>query len=438
MKLRNYSLLFLALCAMAFCGCDSNKGKLKDCAAQFIAAYNDGDKAAIFEMFPEIKKLSNLSIAGVIGQGGDISVEKDDSTGNYIVTINEQKQQRLEFAIDSIGGIKIVDTYGVFRLDSIASELAFKTGVPVKKMSDVIMARLMNPESDFINDLRTTKGQNNLSAHSGSYSWGHRGDGSYVSMDFTVRNNSSQTVSGKDYYLVITPRRYSTGKVYQSKTVDGIDIAPNEVREFNVLDPPLYSIADDRDLTYSVEIKYRTESILAFLLNYGELKGDEFEEYLAHPYRYKVMSRGKLGVISAGEKGIAYAYENMSAKSKVVDTLYHGKTVSMVWEDEEWASIYSGDFNIIGYVQDKDIDKTNSVARLDLIEMTLKSDNGKIHVYDVTKGTPTDKVIKTLSAGQKVWLELGEDGDPILYERQPNGSMIKIGRIDSNNVVYDW
>ena len=122
--------------------------------------------------------------------------------------------------------IKIVDTYGVFRLDSIASELAFKTGVPVKKMSDVIMARLMNPESDFINDLRTTKGQNNLSAHSGSYSWGHRGDGSYVSMDFTVRNNSSQTVSGKDYYLVITPRRYSTGKVYQSKTVDGIDIAP--------------------------------------------------------------------------------------------------------------------------------------------------------------------------------------------------------------------
>ena len=377
-------------------------------------------------------------MAGIIGQGDDINVEKEDSTGNYIATINEQKKQRIVFSIDSIGGIKIVDTYGVFRLDSIARELALKTGVPVKKVSDVWMAWLMSPESDFINDLKTSKGQNNLSAHSGSYSWGHRGDGSYVSMDFTVRNNSSQTISGKDYYLVITPRRYSTGKIYQSKTVDGVDIAPDEVREFNVLDPPLYSIADDRDLTYSVEINYRTESILAFLLNYSELEGNEFEEFMAHPYRYKVMNRGKLGVISAEEKGFAYAYQDMSVKSKVVDTLYHGKTVSMVWEDEEWASIYSGDFNLIGYVQDKDIDQTNTVQGLDLVETTLKSDNGKINVYDVSKGTPTDKVIKTLSPGQKVWLELGEDGDPILYERQPNGSMIKIGRIDSNNVVYDW
>lgn len=438
MKLRNYSMLLLALCAMAFCACDSNKGKLKDCATQFIAAYNDGDKAAIYEMFPALKKYPNLSIAGEIGQGGDISVEKEDSTGNYIVTINEQKKQRLVFAIDSIGEIKMVDTYGVFRLDSISRELALKTGVPVKKVSDVWMAWLMSPESDFINDLKTSKGQNNLSAKYGAYAWGHRNDGSYVSMDFTIRNNSSQTISGKDYYLVVIPKRYSTGEEYPSKTIDGVDIAPNEVREFNVIDPPLYRIADDRDLSYTVNIKYRTESILAFLLNYSNLNGDEFEEFMAHPYRYKVLNKGKLGVISAGEKGVAYAYQDMSVNSKVVDTLYHGKSISMVWEDEEWASIYTNDFKLIGYVHDKDIDKTNSVPVLELAETKLKSDNGKVNVYDDSEDAPSDKVIKTLSTDQKVLLEFGEDGDPILYERQPNGSVKKIGRINSENVVYNW
>lgn len=125
-------LFILTLGALCFCACDSNKGKVEELANQFITAFNDGDKAAIYELLPTIKTCENLSVLGNIGQGNDISVVKEDSTGNYIATINEQKQQRLVFAVDSVGDVQVVDAYGVFRLDSIANELALKTGAPVK------------------------------------------------------------------------------------------------------------------------------------------------------------------------------------------------------------------------------------------------------------------------------------------------------------------
>lgn len=129
--MKKINLFILTLCALCFCACDSNKGKVEELANQFVAVYNDGDKAAIYELLPTIKTCENLSVSGNIG-GNDISVVKEDSTGNYIATINEQKQQRLVFAVDSVGGVQMVDAYGVFRLDSIANELALKTGVPVK------------------------------------------------------------------------------------------------------------------------------------------------------------------------------------------------------------------------------------------------------------------------------------------------------------------
>ena len=103
-------------------------------AAQFVAAYNEGDKATVYDLFPSVKAYDNLAMGSIIGQGDEINVERNDSTGNYIATINEQKQQRLVFDVNSTGAIQVVDAYGVFRLDSIANELALKAGVPVKKV----------------------------------------------------------------------------------------------------------------------------------------------------------------------------------------------------------------------------------------------------------------------------------------------------------------
>lgn len=427
-------LFILTLGALCFCACDSNKGKVEELANQFITAFNDGDKAAIYELLPTIKTCENLSVLGNIGQGNDISVVKEDSTGNYIATINEQKQQRLVFAVDSVGDVQMVDAYGVFRLDSIANELALKTGVPVKKISDLKLADLMNPQSDFINDLKLTKNTDNLWARYGAYSWSRTSSGFDVSMNFNVSNNSAQTINGKDYYLYITPKQVSTGKVFNSKTVEGVDIAPNEVREFNVSEPYLYNYASQRDLSYTVEVKYRTESILSFLLNYSKFEGNEYEDFMKHPYRAKIRAQGKSGVVNSGKKGIAYAYKDMSDKSKVVDTLYHRKGINVVWESESWASVYDFDDILIGYMKAEDVDTSGEIQELPLAKMKLKSDDGKVNVYDADDKNSEKKVIKTLPTGQDVLLEITEDGEFFLYERQSDGSIKKIGRINDENI----
>ena len=57
-------------------------------------------------------------------------------------------------------------------------------------------------------------------------------------------------------------------------------------------------------------------------------------------------------------------------------------------------------------------------------------------VYDDSDNAPADKVVKTVSVG-KALLEFQEWGNVILYERQPNGSMKKIGRVNQENIDYD-
>ena len=434
---KNCTFILFSVCTIFVMGsCDSNKGKVKELTEQFVVFYNDGDKASVYDIFPSIKTYENLHMEGSLDSGDDIVVEKDDSTGNYIATINEQKQQRLVFAVDSVGSIQMVDAFGVFHLDSISNELALKTGVPMKKLSDVTIAQLMNPESDFINDLKCMNNNTNLWANSGVYSWGRNSNGYYTSMNFTVTNMSSQTISGKDYFIVVSPKQVSTGAIYNSKTIDGVDLAPSEVREFNVAEPSLYRIASDRDLAYSVEVKYRTESILSFLLNYGKFNGNEYNDYMLHPYRSKVKNSGVFGVVNAEKRGVAYAYKDKSDTSTVVDTLYHGKPINLIWESEKWASIYDNDYQLIGYMQSKDIDVSNSIPSLDLAEMNLISPNGKVNVYDDSDNAPADKVVKTVSVG-KALLEFQEWGNVILYERQPNGSMKKIGRVNQENIDYD-
>lgn len=347
-----------------------------------------------------------------------------------------QKQQRLVFAIDSLGTIKLIDTYGIFRLDSISNEIALKAGVPVKKLSDIELAKLMNSQSDFISDLKLMKEVNFLWANYGGYSWSRTSSGFNVTMTFTIHNSSSNTVSGKDYYVIVSPQQKSTGRAFSTKTIDGVDLAPNEMREFNAIEPSLYNYASERDLSYTVEVKYRTESILSFLLNYSKFEGNEYEDFMKHPYRAKIRAQGKSGVVNSGKKGIAYAYKDMSDKSKVVDTLYHRKGINVICETESWVSVYDFDDKLIGYMKAEDVDTSGETQELPLAELKLKSDNGKVNIYDISDINSEKQPIKTVPSGQEVLLEITDDGEFFLYERQSNGSIKKIGRVNGENIDY--
>lgn len=55
-------------------------------------------------------------------------------------------------------------------------------------MSDIEVAKLMNSQSDFINDLRLTKEVNFLWTNYGGYSWSRTSSEFNVTMTFTIRN----------------------------------------------------------------------------------------------------------------------------------------------------------------------------------------------------------------------------------------------------------
>jgi hypothetical protein len=169
-------------------------------------------------------------------------------------------------------------------------------------------------------------------------------------------------------------------------------------------------------------------------LNYSKFEGNEYEDFMKHPYRAKIKAQGKSGVVNSGKKGIAYAYKDMSDKSKVVDTLYHRKGINVIWESESWASVYDFNDKLIGYKKADDIDTSGDIQELPLAQMKLKSNNGKVNIYDVSDINLEKQAIKTLPAGQEVLLEITEDGEFFLYERQSDGSVKKIGRINGENI----
>ena len=377
----------LALPALMLTSCDKNFDKAEEMSKQFIMAYNDNDKAAVYEMLPAVKTCENLSISGTIGQGDEINVEKDDSTGYYIATINEQKQQRLVFAADSAGTVLMIDAYGVFDIDSVAEEIALKAGVPIKKTPDLELSKLLSAQGNFIKDLELMKQITPLWANYGAYSWGRNSSGYFVSMNFTVQNSSSQPVKGEDYYLYVSPRQASTDNTFATKTVDGVDIAPNETREFNVIEPSLYKYASQRKLSYSVEVKYRSESILSFLLKYGTFNGDEYDDYLKHPFRYHVRTYGTSAVVNAEKEGVAYLHKDMEG-DEITDTLYHGKPIMITWQGA-YAAVYNDDYERIGFIDSKFVDDSFTVPELDLYETALDASDGSIEVYEDNDGSTT-------------------------------------------------
>ena len=81
-----------------------------------------------------------------------------------------------------------------------------------------------------------------------------------------------------------------------------------------------------------------------------------------------------------------------------------------------------------------DIDTSGDIQELPLAQMKLKSNNGKVNIYDVSDINLEKQAIKTLPAGQEVLLEITEDGEFFLYERQSDGSVKKIGRINGENI----
>jgi len=274
----------VVLCMGLLCSCDANTEKVKEAAEQFVTAFNKKDKAAVYDMFPEIKSYKNLSIGDTISaKKDDIKVEFNDKDSVYEVTINEAEQQKLILKEEPAGKYTIVDSYNVFALDSLSMELGLKTGVPLKKLSDVEKSTLLDPDEDFIaflSDENPAAANGNLVFEGGLTSWSRNYYGFSCQIQFGIRNAGQNAVSGDDYNMEIDIYDRLDGSYLKTETKEGISLAPGERSDVILYVSELYRRAYEGDgLSYRCRVNLKNMSRAQCLEKYATFTGEEYDAY---------------------------------------------------------------------------------------------------------------------------------------------------------------
>lgn len=447
--MRNFKLIVsLLFAAVVFASCDKNIGKVEEMSAQFVAAFNENDKAGIFEMYEVARKYEYLQYTGTLN-ADDMSVEKNDSTGLYEVMLNEERGQRLVFSADSLGEVKLVDSYGVMKLDSAYSELALKTGVPQKKISDIELAKMFESGSlymKYLEQLPAYKSNVNLFTSNYYYSW-RTGASSYVKLNFTVQNWGSFPISGDDYYLEVNVKQRSTSKTLtNTKTIDGKDLAAKETREFVTNVDALLKYAMKNDISYSVSVKFRGDSQLAMMLKYAKFTGQEYNNF-AGKEDYWDLSLNATDLmeqmILAEKTGHTVSYAAPDDKSAVVDTLYHRESIKALFpaEHEGWCKVghYKADtLTFSGYVKRDEVGYPGEENAYYFDNLTVGVEDG-IKVY--AKDNDDSPVLKTLPQGAEyIITTCSGDYEEFVryYERNQQGFLHQVGYIRQSDIDEYW
>lgn len=274
-------MFILTLSALCFCACDSNKGIVEELANQFISAVNAKDKASIYSIYPNAKNLSNMTLPESI-QTGNLSVEKNDS--NYVVTIENARQQKLVFKVIGESQIEMVESYSILDLDSAAMELAIKTGVPMKQIPDLAISKLMDIGGDYIEHLNTLYSgalKGGLIREGGTFE-AQRAYGGNVSVAQPIRNVGNVPIKGSEYNVEFTfycPNGTASGRL--KKVEEGIDLEPNEAATIYVFPGSGYvNACFEHDFAWIVSFVYKNLSPIDTLLKYVKFTGKEYDEFL--------------------------------------------------------------------------------------------------------------------------------------------------------------
>ncbi len=273
--------LWLLFALVIFVSCDSNKGKVEEMTKQFVAAVNGNDKASIYNLYPDAKEVSNMTLPQSIEEG-EITVEKNDS-GKYIASIANARQQKLVFNVKGENEIAIEDSYSLLDMDSAAMELSIKTGIPLKKLSDRTLSGLINEEGKFVKYLERIYSKDisgGLVYEEGVYSWNTAYGGS-VSVTQPIRNTSDIAIKGNEYNIEFefySPNGTSSAR---KKIVEqGQDLEPNEATTLYVFPGTGYlSACENRDFNWNISFVYKNRTPLKTLLKYVKFSGDEYNKY---------------------------------------------------------------------------------------------------------------------------------------------------------------
>lgn len=276
----------MSIALLLLTSCDQNKGKIEKLTNLFIAAVNGHDKATIYDMFPDIKTLENLSIPDSIPIG-DITIKKDETTGGYIASIDNTRSQKILFKSDGANNFKIQDTYCIFEIDSVYNELALKTGVPLKQITDRKVSELFVEDSEYLNFLYEEYSSvinGNLTYESGTWN-AHGGWYPSVNVSQPIRNVGTVPIKA-DEYTVEFNFYCPNGTAGSQKIVEvGVDLQPGEAYTFMVY--PMsgyYNACMNHDFNWTVSFVYKNRSPLDALLQYAKFSGKEYNDFKAkHP-----------------------------------------------------------------------------------------------------------------------------------------------------------
>lgn len=282
MIMKTKQSLWLLFALLVFTSCDSNKEKVKEVTKQFIAAVNGNDKASIYNLYPKAKDMLNMKMPQSIADG-EVSIEKNDS-GIYVASIANARQQKFVFEIKGENEVVIKDSYSVLEMDSAAMELSIKSGVPLKKLSDLCLSDLINEEGKFVKYLERIYSKDisgGLVYEPGVYTWS-RAYGGSVSVTQPIRNTSDVAIKGSEYNVEFdfySPN--GTTNAHKIMVEPGQDLEPNEATTLYVSPGSGYVIlCENHDFSWNISFVYKNRTPFKTLLKHVKFTGDEYDKYV--------------------------------------------------------------------------------------------------------------------------------------------------------------
>ena len=191
---------------------------------------------------------------------------------------------------------------------------------------------------------------------------------------------------------------------------------------------------------YYVTVKYRCESDLEMMLKFGKFTGKEYDEYIKQDKEteYMLREKGVEVVASMADEKAIYVHESPDENSNVTDTLYHRQQIYICSDDTaQWVKAYSMEYKYLGYIKASEYVSTEELSPLWFYTSKAYSEDGSdvlIYSSNDFEGDP----VKKLKNGEEITACYDQESEAnVVYEKQPDGSMKRIGFIKIDNIGGD-
>ncbi|MEE0975056.1 MAG: PDZ domain-containing protein [Muribaculaceae bacterium] len=273
MKKSFYFLSAIFAC-LFLVSCDANKGKVADMAEKFIKAVSEKDKVTVYQLYPALRNMDLLVFPTTLPD--DIDVEFDETDSVYVAKLGDEKSLIVE--VYGEDKLQIIDSYKVFKLDSLTYELAAKIGAPVNSKSDMWNGKYFDDDSHFISWLGSNSGKI-LSTDQGYYTWWGSGR---TEITQRVTNHSKHTFNWDEYSIQFEFKNRKTGEIVGTHTETGLTLAPGESRTIEFRKDALYQTARKSQLSWKggVKVVFKEKYQAHAYAKFGEFKGDEYSRHI--------------------------------------------------------------------------------------------------------------------------------------------------------------